>query len=85
MNLLDLFSGIGGFSLAANWTGKINTIAFCEIDKYCQKILNKHWPSVKVFDDINKLKKDMIDESIDIISGGFPCQPFSIAGKKKRN
>lgn len=82
MKLLDLFSGIGGFSLAAESLG-IETVAFCEKDKFCQKVLKKNFPSVPVFPDICKLKRSDIDDSIDIITGGFPCQPFSIAGQKK--
>ncbi len=82
MKLLDLFSGIGGFSLAAEWAG-IETVAFCEIDKYAQKILKKNFPDIPIFPDINKLNRGDIDGTVDIISGGFPCQPFSVAGKKK--
>ena len=82
MNHLDLFSGIGGFALAARWAG-INTVAFCEIDPFAQKVLKKNFPSVPVFPDICKLKRSYINETVDIITGGFPCQPFSIAGKKK--
>ena len=87
MRHLDLFSGIGGFALGLEATQKIKTVAFCEIDKYCTKVLNKNWPEVPVYKDIkeltyDKLKADGID-SIDIITGGYPCQPFSIAGLKK--
>lgn len=82
MNHLDLFSGIGGFALAARWAG-INTVAFCEIEPFAQKVLKKNFPSVPVFPDIYKLKRSNINETVDIITGGFPCQPFSIAGKKR--
>jgi DNA (cytosine-5)-methyltransferase 1 len=82
MNHLDLFSGIGGFALAAKWAG-INTVAFCEIEPFAQKVLKKNFPSVPVFPDIYKLKRSNINETVDIITGGFPCQPFSIAGKKR--
>ena len=61
----------------------MKTIAFCEKDKFCQKVLKKHWPDVPVFEDIAKLKGEMIHETIDLICGGFPCQPFSVAGKRK--
>jgi DNA (cytosine-5)-methyltransferase 1 len=81
MKLLDLFSGIGGFSLAASWA-EIETVAFCEKDKYCQAVLKKHWPDIPIMDDIFKLRGDEFG-TIDIISGGFPCQPFSTAGKRK--
>ena len=82
MNHLDLFSGIGGFALAASWAG-INTVAFCEIEPFAQKVLKKNFPSVPVFPDICKLKRSDINETVDIITGGFPCQPFSVAGKKR--
>ncbi|HBY69515.1 MAG TPA: DNA (cytosine-5-)-methyltransferase [Flavobacteriaceae bacterium] len=82
MKMLDLFSGIGGFSLAAKWAG-IDTVAFCEKETYCQKILRNNFPSIPVFPDICELKGDDINGTIDIITGGFPCQPFSIAGRKK--
>ena len=80
--LLDLFSGIGGFSLAANWAG-IKTSAFCEIDPFCQKVLKKNFPNVPIFNNITKLKREDINERIEIITGGFPCQPFSVAGNQK--
>ena len=87
MKHLDLFSGIGGFSLGMEATQRIKTVAFCEIDSFCTKVLNKNWPTIPVYKDIkeltyDKLKADGID-SIDIITGGYPCQPFSIAGLKK--
>jgi DNA (cytosine-5)-methyltransferase 1 len=79
---LDLFSGIGGFALAAQWAG-INTVAFCEIEPYAQKILKKNFPDVPIYSNIYELKRRDIDGTIDIITGGFPCQPFSVAGRKK--
>ena len=87
MNHLDLFSGIGGFGLAARWAG-LKTSAFCEIDSYCQKVLNKHWPDVPIYDDIRELGKerlenDGISTDVDFLTGGFPCQPFSVAGKQR--
>ena len=87
MNHLDLFSGIGGFGLAARWAG-LKTTAFCEIDSYCQKVLNKHWPDVPIYDDIRELGKerlenDGISTDVDFLTGGFPCQPFSAAGKRR--
>jgi len=84
---LDLFSGIGGFSLGLEATGGFETKAFCDIEKYPRQVLQKHWPHVKQYEDIKelnyeRLKADGID-SIDIITGGYPCQPFSVAGRKK--
>jgi DNA (cytosine-5)-methyltransferase 1 len=87
LKLLDLFSGLGGFSLGLERTGCFKTVAFCEIDKYCTLILNKHWKGIKVYDDVRKITKEQFDadgiEYPDIITGGFPCQPFSVAGKQK--
>jgi DNA (cytosine-5)-methyltransferase 1 len=87
MRHLDLFSGIGGFALAARWSG-FETVAFCEIDSYCQKVLNKHWPDVPIYGDIRELGKerlenDGISTGVDFLTGGFPCQPFSVAGRQK--
>lgn len=88
MKMLDLFSGIGGISLAADWAG-IETAAFCEIEPFNQKVLNKHWPTVPIFSDIRTLTKKSLEErgvdvgAIDVVGGGFPCQPYSIAGKRK--
>lgn len=84
---LDLFSGIGGFSLGLESAGLVETVAFCDFDDYCQKVLKKNFPSVPVYGDVkelnyDKLKADGIDK-IDIITGGYPCQPFSVAGRKK--
>lgn len=82
LKMLDLFSGIGGFSLAASWTGGIETVAFCEIEPYCQKVLKKHWLDVPIFPDIKELRGEDIG-SVDIICGGPPCQPASCAGKRR--
>jgi DNA (cytosine-5)-methyltransferase 1 len=86
MKVLDLFSGIGGFSLGLKRAG-MHTVAFCEIDKFCQKVLSKHWPDVPIYDDIKTLTSERLEqdgiEPIDVICGGFPCQPFSVAGQKK--
>ncbi len=82
MNHLDLFSGIGGFSLALEKVG-FKTVAFCEKDPYCKLLLQKHWKGVTIHDDIKKLEAKDIKEPIDILTGGFPCQPYSVAGKQK--
>lgn len=107
---LDLFSGIGGFALAANWAG-YETIGFCEIDPYCQRVLRKHWPDVPVWGDVRSLTIERIvadtkgagrhpsrsiggqagsvvaladrgEHVVDLITAGYPCQPFSLAGKR---
>lgn len=123
LRMVDLFSGIGGFSLAASWVWgyKLEIVAFCEIDKFCQKVLKKHWPTVPIINDIgevtgerittyarqfttrnesnrfsgewfNSTQKKLRTETrngltdgcgIDLLTGGFPCQPFSCAGKRK--
>lgn len=80
MNVLDLFSGIGGFSLGLERAG-MKTVAFCEVDKKCQQVLKKHWPGVPIFDDVTTLKGADIEETVDVICGGFPCQDISLAGK----
>jgi DNA (cytosine-5)-methyltransferase 1 len=104
---VDLFSGIGGFALAAEWAG-FETIVFCEKDEYCQKVLKKHWPQVPIIAEIrdfrwpladtkhsgwgkrrntsakgNKKKTALSCQKITLLTGGFPCQPFSVAGKRR--
>lgn len=84
MNLLDLFSGIGGFSLGLERSGAFQTVAFCEIDKFCRRVLAKHWPEVPQYGDIGKLTgAELLRDGIriDAICGGFPCQDISTAGK----
>ena len=85
MNHLDLFSGIGGFSIGLEKVG-FNTIAFCEKEDYCRMLLQKHWKGVKIYNDIKECKGKEIKETygrVDILTGGFPCQPYSVAGKQK--
>ena len=83
LKLLDLFSGIGGFSLGLERTGGFETVAFCEIDKFCQKVLRKHWPNVRQYTDIKTLTAAQLTAdgiTVDAICGGFPCQDISLAG-----
>ena len=82
MKHLDLFAGIGGFSLAARWM-QWETIAWVEIDPFCQKVLKKNFPNAKGYNDIYEFDSSEYTGAIDIITGGFPCQPFSIAGKRR--
>jgi len=82
LKVLDLFSGIGGFSLGLERAG-MRTIAFCEIEKFPQEILRKHWPKVPIFNDVRTLHASDLPETPDVICGGYPCQPFSVAGNRK--
>ena len=84
MNVLDLFSGIGGFSVGLEATG-MKTVAFCEPEPYCQKVLKKNWPEVPIYDDVRELTADRLVRDgirVDIITGGFPCQDISVAGRQ---
>ena len=81
MRVLDLFSGIGGFTLGLDSTGFFKTIKFVEKDKYCQKVLKKNFPNIPIEEDIKNVKGKEGDA--DVIVGGFPCQPMSVAGKRK--
>ncbi len=82
MRVLDLFSGIGGFSLGLERAG-MRTVGFCEIDSFCQAVLRKHWPDVPIWGDIRTLsrRERILSTQIDLICGGFPCQDISLAGK----
>ena len=84
LRLLDLFSGIGGFSLGLERTGGFETVAFCEIEEFPRKVLNKHWPEVPCYEDIRELNASRLGTdgiAVDAICGGFPCQDISTAGK----
>jgi len=87
LKVLDLFSGLGGFSLGLERTGHFETVAFCDNDKYSKLIIDKHWKGKKVYEDVREITKEkLIADGIelpDVITGGFPCQPFSVAGKQK--
>ncbi len=80
MNVLDLFSGIGGFSLGLECTGGFKTVAFCEIEPFCRKVLAKHWPDIPIYEDIRELTGEQLGQ-VDVITGGFPCQDISVAGR----
>jgi DNA (cytosine-5)-methyltransferase 1 len=82
MKVLDLFSGIGGFSLALERAG-METVAFCEIEPFCQEVLKKHWPDVPIYEDVRTIAEDYNGETVELICGGYPCQPFSVAGQQK--
>lgn len=86
LRVLDLFSGIGGFSLGLERTGGFETAAFCEYAEFPRKVLAKHWPDVPIYNDVRELTAERLDAdgigSIDLICGGYPCQPFSHAGKR---
>lgn len=77
--MIDTFSGIGGFSLAARWVGGFETTQFVERDPYCQRVLAKHWPTVPIHDDICTFNPER--GAADVVVGGFPCQDISQAGK----
>jgi DNA (cytosine-5)-methyltransferase 1 len=84
LKVLDLFSGIGGFSLGLERTGGFKTVAFCEIEPYPRKVLAKHWPEVPCYRDVRELTADRLAADgigVDVICGGFPCQDISVAGK----
>ena len=79
MKVLDLFSGIGGFSLGLERAG-METVAFCEFDEHAQKVLRKHWPDVPIYDDVRTLNGYDFRGTVDVVTGGFPCQDLSTAG-----
>jgi DNA (cytosine-5)-methyltransferase 1 len=78
----SLFSGIGGFDLAAQWCGWENVFQ-CEIDPFCRRVLRYHFPNAKLYEDITKSNFQEYQGQIDVVSGGFPCQPFSQVGQRK--
>ena len=88
MKALSLFSGIAGIDLACEWVG-IETVAFCEREPFPQKVLRKHWPDLPIYDDVCTLTKERLEadgidcNSIGLISAGYPCQPYSVAGERQ--
>jgi len=86
LRVLSLFAGIGGFDLGLERTGGFETVAFCEIDPFCRKVLAKHWPNVRQYDDVRTLTADTLRGDgidVDVICGGFPCQDVSNAGHQE--
>jgi DNA (cytosine-5)-methyltransferase 1 len=84
LRVLDLFSGIGGFSLGLERTGGFETVAFCEIEPFCRRVLAKHWPNVRQYEDVRTLTADTLARdgiAVDVICGGFPCQDISTGGQ----
>ena len=85
LRVLDLFAGIGGFSVGLERTGGFETVAFCEIESYPQKVLAKNWPGVPIYDDVRELTAERLVADgigVDVITGGFPCQDISAAGNQ---
>lgn len=90
IKVLDLFSGIGGFSLGLHWAGGFETVGFCEIEPFCQKVIRKNFPGTPIMEDINDFEKHYRTlkwlsngATIDLITAGLPCQPFSQGGKRQ--
>lgn len=84
LRVLDLFSGIGGFSLGLERTGGFETVAFCEIEEFPRRVLAKHWPNIPCYRDVRELTAERLAAdgiAVDVICGGFPCQDISTAGK----
>jgi DNA (cytosine-5)-methyltransferase 1 len=86
LRVLDLFAGIGGFSLGLERAGGFQIAAMCEIDPFCRRVLAKHWPEVPIYEDVRdlgaaRLRSDGVGR-IDVVTGGYPCQPFSHAGRR---
>jgi len=85
MRHVDLCSGIGGFSLGFEWAGLSKPILFCDVDPWCRRVLSKHWPDVPIAEDVKELANDP-DRNVpdcDILTAGYPCQPFSLAGQRR--
>lgn len=85
MRHVDLCSGIGGFALGFEWAGLSSPVMFCDFEPWCQKVLAKNWPSVPIANDVKELASDPKGNvpDCDILTAGYPCQPFSLAGKRR--
>ena len=85
MRHVDLCSGIGGFALGFEWAGLSKPVLFCDIEPWSRKIINKHWPDVPIAEDVKELANDpeRFVPDCDILTAGYPCQPFSQAGRRK--
>ena len=83
LTVLDLFSGIGGFTLGLEQTGRFKTAAFCEADPTCRKVLQKHWAGVPIYEDVRTLPMHEL-RGVDVLTGGFPCQDISIGSSTKK-
>ena len=84
VKVLDLFAGIGGFTIGLERAG-FETAAFCEIDPYAQKVLRKNWPGVPIYDDVRTITAERLASDgigVDVITGGFPCQDISVSGNQ---
>ena len=84
MRHVDLCSGIGGFSLGFEWAGLSSPVLFCDVEPWCRQVLSKHWPDVPIACDVKELASDPGRNvpDCDILTAGYPCQPFSLAGKR---
>lgn len=82
---VDLCSGIGGFALGFEWAGLSKPVLFCDIEPWSRKVLAKHWPDVPIAEDVKELANDptRLVPDCDILTAGYPCQPFSVAGKQR--
>jgi DNA (cytosine-5)-methyltransferase 1 len=85
MRHVDLCSGIGGFSLGFEWAGLSKPVLFCDVEPWCRRVLSKHWPDVPVASDVKELANDPdgLVPDCDILTAGYPCQPFSLAGERR--
>ena len=85
LKVFDVCSGIGGFSQGLESTGGFETVAFCEFDPFCQKVLKKHWPNVPIYNDLKELgnEPERIIQEFDLICGGIPCQLWSVCRLQK--